>query len=108
MFRDFEIGSNQLDVGSIPTRPTIKASIVKSLRCTPASLEDDVVPLSAMCPIGALKPPQLTAHGCLLSCMSGDVAHVAIIPALRFRKPDNLVLPAYVEIRFTLRADSLP
>jgi hypothetical protein len=45
---------NQLVVGSIPTRPTILARIVKNLRGTLASLENDVVLLSAA--IGESKP----------------------------------------------------
>ena len=47
---------NQLVVGSIPTRPTILARIVKNLRGTLASLENDVVLLSAVCAIGESKP----------------------------------------------------
>jgi general stress protein CsbA len=42
---------NQLVVGSIPTRPTISASIVKNLRGTHASIKIDVVLLSAGCAI---------------------------------------------------------
>jgi hypothetical protein len=38
---------NQLVVGSIPTRPTNFDRIVKNLHGTLASLENDVVPLSA-------------------------------------------------------------
>jgi hypothetical protein len=46
---------NQLVVGSIPTRPTNSARIAQSFRGTFASLESDVVPLSAESAVGESK-----------------------------------------------------
>jgi hypothetical protein len=47
---------NQLVVGSIPTRPTNFDHIVKNLRGTLASLENDVVPWSAICAVANRTP----------------------------------------------------
>lgn len=40
----------------VATRPTISARIVKNLRGTFASLENDVVPLGAICAMGNQNP----------------------------------------------------
>jgi hypothetical protein len=55
---------NQLVVGSIPTRPTISASAVKNLRGISLSLDCDVVPLSALCPIANRNPYALSIRSC--------------------------------------------